>query len=107
MQSKFTIPDDLTSHALERGAELVDLDGKGGILELVQVFRRVPESIGVVGPQSGDFALPNELQNELVSRREHVGSFDRNCCQFVFFFSSRRRHTRYIGDWSSDVCSSD
>src|SRR5436189_997243 len=21
-----------------------------------------------------------------------------------FFFSSRRRHTRYIGDWSSDVC---
>src|SRR5437763_10950190 len=24
-----------------------------------------------------------------------------------FFFSSRRRHTRYIGDWSSDVCSSD
>src|SRR5437762_13486880 len=26
---------------------------------------------------------------------------------FSFFFSSRRRHTRYIGDWSSDVCSSD
>src|SRR5437762_12982985 len=25
----------------------------------------------------------------------------------LFFFSSRRRHTRYIGDWSSDVCSSD
>src|SRR5437879_13540817 len=24
-----------------------------------------------------------------------------------FFFSSRRRHTRYIGDWSSVVCSSD
>src|SRR5437879_10115400 len=24
-----------------------------------------------------------------------------------FFFVSRRRHTRYIGDWSSDVCSSD
>src|SRR5436189_6224444 len=29
------------------------------------------------------------------------------CSTFVFFFSSRRRHTRYIGDWSSDVCSSD
>src|SRR5437762_6516282 len=28
-------------------------------------------------------------------------------CVLVFFFSSRRRHTRYIGDWSSDVCSSD
>src|SRR5207248_5421613 len=26
---------------------------------------------------------------------------------FVFFFSSRRRHTRSYGDWSSDVCCSD
>src|SRR5438874_3879675 len=25
----------------------------------------------------------------------------------VFFFSSRRRHTRSLRDWSSDVCSSD
>src|SRR5256885_9189336 len=25
----------------------------------------------------------------------------------MFFFSSRRRHTRLQGDWSSDVCSSD
>src|SRR5205814_2463051 len=32
-------------------------------------------------------------------------------CLFVlfvfFFFSSRRRHTRCLSDWSSDVCSSD
>src|SRR5256885_9023087 len=27
--------------------------------------------------------------------------------RFFFFFSSRRRHTRLQGDWSSDVCSSD
>src|SRR5688500_16150989 len=26
---------------------------------------------------------------------------------FIFFFSSRRRHTILQGDWSSDVCSSD
>src|SRR5690625_6615770 len=26
---------------------------------------------------------------------------------FRFFFSSRRRHTRWPRDWSSDVCSSD
>src|SRR2546430_7672840 len=26
---------------------------------------------------------------------------------FFFFFSSRRRHTRFDCDWSSDVCSSD
>src|SRR3989475_7491551 len=30
-------------------------------------------------------------------------------CMFLgfFFFSSRRRHTRFDCDWSSDVCSSD
>src|SRR5256886_6028422 len=28
-------------------------------------------------------------------------------CGYVFFFSSRRRHTRFDCDWSSDVCSSD
>src|SRR3712207_3925739 len=33
-----------------------------------------------------------------------------NCpfpCHLVFFFPSRRRHTRYWRDWISDVCSSD
>src|SRR5207245_2669678 len=30
-----------------------------------------------------------------------------NICSFIFFFSSRRRHTRCYRDWSSDVCSSD
>src|SRR5207253_1342368 len=28
-------------------------------------------------------------------------------CSCFFFFSSRRRHTRWPRDWSSDVCSSD
>src|SRR5688572_31858133 len=27
--------------------------------------------------------------------------------KYFFFFSSRRRHTRFDCDWSSDVCSSD
>src|SRR5476651_424578 len=31
----------------------------------------------------------------------------RRCSSILFFFSSRRRHTRYWRDWSSDVCSSD
>src|SRR5574337_1484711 len=30
-----------------------------------------------------------------------------SCSFSCFFFSSRRRHTRLSGDWSSDVCSSD
>src|SRR5688500_8524399 len=29
------------------------------------------------------------------------------CSALLVFFSSRRRHTRLQGDWSSDVCSSD
>src|SRR2546430_10787173 len=31
----------------------------------------------------------------------------RRACRVGFFFSSRRRHTRFDCDWSSDVCSSD
>src|SRR5690606_41153043 len=30
-----------------------------------------------------------------------------NTIIFIFFFSSRRRHTSFSRDWSSDVCSSD
>src|SRR5437762_5645618 len=40
---------------------------------------------------------PSSTRPELVTTR----------ARWPFFFSSRRRHTRYIGDWSSDVCSSD
>src|ERR1019366_3212026 len=36
---------------------------------------------------------------------EKLGGCVRN--KFVFFFSSRRRHTRLVSDGSSDVCSSD
>src|SRR5690606_40477078 len=31
----------------------------------------------------------------------------RTSTTWLFFFSSRRRHTRFSRDWSSDVCSSD
>src|SRR6266850_3520070 len=33
--------------------------------------------------------------------------YRKNVHGWCFFFSSRRRHTRLQGDWSSDVCSSD
>src|SRR6266850_3184712 len=33
--------------------------------------------------------------------------YDSMCQERTFFFSSRRRHTRLQGDWSSDECSSD
>src|ERR1022692_2022231 len=35
------------------------------------------------------------------------GTLRRSSPAPMFFFSSRRRHTRLQGDWSSDVCSSD
>src|SRR5256884_943604 len=44
------------------------------------------------------------------SRQEHDQGFrglDVVRREFLFFFSSRRRHTRCSRDWSSDVCSSD
>src|SRR5690606_40524512 len=34
-------------------------------------------------------------------------TFIRTFILVLFFFSSRRRHTRFSRDWSSDVCSSD
>src|SRR6266542_2379811 len=37
-----------------------------------------------------------------------LSGFVADCiCSVIFFFSSRRRHTRCYRDWSSDVCSSD
>src|SRR6267143_1176632 len=36
-----------------------------------------------------------------------LAGFGRGRCVLPFFFSSRRRHTRWNCDWSSDVCSSD
>src|SRR6266498_4259548 len=38
---------------------------------------------------------------------DYGGTADIDTDLYVFFFSSRRRHTRCGRDWSSDVCSSD
>src|SRR5438045_6597483 len=37
----------------------------------------------------------------------HISFYTLFYLLFSFFFSSRRRHTRCLSDWSSDVCSSD
>src|SRR5690606_39949941 len=47
-----------------------------------------------------DYCLHFYLQSDS-SRKRVVGS------SLNFFFSSRRRHTSFSRDWSSDVCSSD
>src|SRR5439155_5276853 len=43
----------------------------------------------------------NNDQHENMTARVNIEIF------VFFFFSSRRRHTRWPRDWSSDVCSSD
>src|SRR2546430_7074291 len=47
----------------------------------------------------------SKLEN--VRREEYPTNFALSLMHKVFFFSSRRRHTRFDCDWSSDVCSSD
>src|SRR3712207_8501091 len=46
-----------------------------------------------------------ESARRIVTRAAGVSRFEGKCR--IVFFSSRRRHTRYWRDWSSDVCSSD
>src|SRR5256886_10503839 len=47
-----------------------------------------------------------ERWNEIVNRiKPDLATWMSRLCSF--FFSSRRRHTRFDCDWSSDVCSSD
>src|SRR3712207_969310 len=41
------------------------------------------------------------------TRAAEIGMCDGRPNYVCFFFSSRRRHTRYWRDWSSDVCSAD
>src|SRR2546430_3772631 len=53
-----------------------------------------------IGGIAGD--IGRGLQNEAV---QYVGLL--RSLILLFFFSSRRRHTRFDCDWSSDVCSSD
>src|SRR5205807_3288172 len=50
-------------------------------------------------------ATANNPRHKSNKESDNVGG--KNCIPPYFFFSSRRRHTRLQGDWSSDVCSSD
>src|SRR5436309_3779658 len=48
------------------------------------------------------------VDEQLDKRSKLLEEFMSFLCSYIcFFFSSRRRHTRFSRDWSSDVCSSD
>src|SRR6267378_6916558 len=59
-----------------------ELEGGSGLHPIAQLERATPHVVRV-------------------EREDHVSRKN------SFFFSSRRRHTRSLRDWSSDVCSSD
>src|SRR5215475_16131240 len=50
--------------------------------------------------------MPFIKQIKIGMTREYMLD-DQRFAATLFFFSSRRRHTRFSRDWSSDVCSSD
>src|SRR6267378_5405223 len=54
----------------------------------------------------GEVVTRKELQERLWPEDTFV-EFENGLNNTIFFFSSRRRHTRSLRDWSSDVCSSD
>src|SRR5947199_345711 len=51
--------------------------------------------------------FPNLVEDLEVVRLDQVWVADIPYVRLHLFFSSRRRHTRCLSDWSSDVCSSD
>src|SRR5215203_6450989 len=55
---------------------------------------------------SGGMMVPKYSRTRSSCSRRPL-SMSRKTTPLLFFFSSRRRHTRYWRDWSSDVCSSD
>src|SRR3712207_6123920 len=71
-------------------------------LELRVVLFGQARNVRGIPTKTEEIAMPTE--------REPIGSERLSVIPDVvyhFFFSSRRRHTRYWRDWSSDVCSSD
>src|SRR5256885_13706003 len=66
-----------------------------------RVGRTMGKSSGMPVRDLGRYVDKRMLEEEMGDLRGETGG------ALLFFFSSRRRHTRLQGDWSSDVCSSD
>src|SRR5256885_2580378 len=64
-------------------------------------LQQLPGGRDLIVEQQADIMIPAPFMQPLGSRDFGTGNF------YEIFFSSRRRHTRLQGDWSSDVCSSD
>src|SRR5438045_1879514 len=70
------------------------------INEFLQEYKKVEEQQSTITQLKNNFHVASaEQQKEIELLTAQVKE--------QFFFSSRRRHTRCLSDWSSDVCSSD
>src|SRR6266581_311957 len=92
-------------------AALLVVDGVAGVEVQTERSWRYAEELGI--PR---FIVMNRMDRERASFPRTLdalqAAFGRGVVPLAiplgeFFFSSRRRHTRWTGDWSSDVCSSD
>src|SRR5256885_143737 len=66
--------------------------------------RSAPATIRAEGPLEAETGAHALVGTEMAGTIGHLAVKDR---QDVIYVSSRRRHPRLQGDWSSDVCSSD
>src|SRR5258705_10185536 len=78
-----------------------------GIGDLEAQTRQVCENLKAAVEAAGG-ALDDVCRVDVYVRNmEHFDLIHKVRREYFFFFSSRRRHTRCLSDWSSDVCSSD
>src|SRR5690606_27999936 len=76
--------------------------------QLTHLLLQLTEPLGFLGTHPRRGALVNlGLLDPGAHRLDPVTELPSNTLHRPFFFSSRRRHTRFSRDWSSDVCSSD
>src|SRR5256885_8720346 len=77
--------------------------------------RKWPQIVELLGAGTACGDRAAEIESTSFGWRDAIVPIAQGCagsCTYcitrvAFFFSSRRRHTRLQGDWSSDVCSSD
>src|SRR2546430_1508135 len=73
----------------------------------VDEHARAPHARRVTRANRVEYVAPTLQRIEPGLRRRIARALERARVERYFFFSSRRRHTRFDCDWSSDVCSSD
>src|SRR5256886_9275893 len=96
----------LSKHLLDRGYEVTLIEKDSRRAELLNATLGEIVMVGD-GDEMAFLATTGMERADVVVAVTGDDEDNLVTCQLVFFFSSRRRHTRFDCDWSSDVCSSD